>query len=40
MIGASGPATEASAVPLISEVYYDAVGTDNGQVFVEIYGEP
>ena len=40
MIVAGGPATEASAVPLISEVYYDAVGTDNGQVFVEIYGEP
>lgn len=33
-------ATVASAVPLISEIYYDAVGSDNGQVFVELYGEP
>jgi len=30
----------ASATPLISEVLYDAVGSDNGQVFVELYGEP
>ena len=30
----------ASAAPLISEVLYDAVGSDNGQVFVELYGEP
>jgi len=28
----------ASATPLISEVYYDAVGSDDGQSFVEIYG--
>lgn len=28
----------ASATPVISEVYYDAVGSDNGQSFVEIYG--
>lgn len=39
-IGASLLATVAGAVPLISEIYYDAVGTDNGQTFVEIYGEP
>ena len=30
----------ASAAPLISEVLYDAVGADNGLVFVELYGEP
>ncbi|GAG06044.1 unnamed protein product, partial [marine sediment metagenome] len=28
------------AVPLISEVFYDAVGSDDGQSFVEIYGAP
>jgi len=40
MIGAITCATVAGAVPLISEVFYDAVGSDNGQTFVEIYGEP
>jgi len=30
----------AQAVPLISEVFYDAVGTDNGLLFVELYGDP
>ncbi len=30
----------ASAAPLISEVFYDAVGSDNGLVFVELYGAP
>jgi len=34
------PASAATAVPLISEIYYDAIGSDNGQVFVELYGEP
>ncbi len=29
----------ASATPLLSEVYYDAVGTDGGKVFVELYGQ-
>jgi hypothetical protein len=28
------------ALPLISEVLYDAVGTDDGRLFVEIYGAP
>ena len=28
------------ATPLLSEVFYDAVGTDDGQVFVELYGAP
>ncbi len=31
-------ATPAFATPVISEVFYDAVGSDNGQSFVEIYG--
>jgi hypothetical protein len=30
---------EAGALPVISEVLYDAVGSDNGFVFVEIHGE-
>ena len=30
----------AHALPLISEVFYDAVGTDDGQSFVELYGTP
>jgi len=33
-------ATAAGATPLISEIYYDAVGSDNGLSFVEIYGTP
>ena len=30
----------ASAVPLLSEVYYDAPGSDDGQSFVELSGMP
>lgn len=30
----------AAALPLISEAFYDAVGTDNGLLFVELYGAP
>ena len=30
----------AFALPLISEVMYDAVGSDDGQSFVELYGTP
>lgn len=30
----------ANALPLISEVFYDAVGSDDGQTFVELYGAP
>jgi hypothetical protein len=30
----------ACAAPLISEVFYDAVGSDNGMSFVELYGAP
>jgi hypothetical protein len=32
--------TRATALPLLSEVLYDATGADNGLVFVEIYGAP
>ena len=28
------------AFPVISEVFYDAVGSDDGRSFVELYGEP
>ncbi len=30
----------ASALPLISEVFYDAAGSDDGHTFVEIFGVP
>jgi hypothetical protein len=33
-------ARDAAALPLLSEVFYDAVGTDNGLLFVEILGSP
>ena len=33
----AGPA---AALPILSEVYYDAPGTDDGQLFVEIAGLP
>jgi hypothetical protein len=36
----SGMPATASALPLISEVFYDAVGSDDGQGFVEISGAP
>ena len=38
LLVALGLASSARALPLISEVLYDASGTDNGAVFVEIYG--
>jgi len=34
------PHARAAALPLISEVYYDAVGTDDGLSFIELYGAP
>ena len=37
LVAAAG---SARAVPLISEVFYDAVGSDDGQSFVELYGAP
>lgn len=33
-------ATGGEAMPLLSEVYYDAPGSDDGQVFVELAGLP
>jgi hypothetical protein len=33
-------AKPALGLPLISEVFYDAVGSDNGHSFVEVYGAP
>ena len=36
----SAAPTTAAALPLISEVFYDAVGSDDGQSFVELYGAP
>src|SRR5690606_13242694 len=30
----------ASALPILSELYYDAVGSDDGESFVELYGLP
>jgi hypothetical protein len=33
-------APPAFALPLIAEVFYDAVGSDNGHSFVELYGAP
>ena len=33
-------ASAASALPVLSEVYYDAPGTDDGLVFVELHGVP
>ena len=38
LLVALGLASNAGALPLISEVFYDASGSDNGAVFVEIYG--
>lgn len=36
----SAGAGRVMAAPVISEVLYDAVGADNGNVFVELYGIP
>ena len=30
----------AATLPLISEVFYDASGSDDGRGFVELYGAP
>ena len=37
LLGAGPPA---AAAPILHEVYYDAVGSDDAQVFVELAGEP
>jgi hypothetical protein len=36
----AGAAAPAAALPVISEVFYDAVGSDDGLSFVELYGLP
>jgi len=33
-------AAPAFALPVLSEVFYDAVGVDDGQSFIELYGAP
>ena len=38
LVGLLG-AVQAAALPVLSEVFYDAVGSDDGFVFVEIYGQ-
>jgi len=38
--GVLAAAPAAHALPVISELFYDAVGTDDGQSFVELYGTP
>lgn len=35
-----GLPSAAAALPLISEAFYDAVGSDDGLVFVELYAQP
>jgi hypothetical protein len=39
-IGLGLAPVSARALPLISEVLYDAAGSDNGKSFVELYGAP
>ena len=38
--GLLGAAPAAHALPVISEIYYDAVGSDDGKGFVELSGTP
>jgi hypothetical protein len=38
--GVLAAAPAAHALPLISELFYDAEGTDDGKSFVELYGTP
>jgi hypothetical protein len=40
LAGALLAAHPAAAVPLLSEVFYDAAGSDDGQSFVELWGPP
>ncbi len=39
-LGPTLAATPARALPVISEVLYDGPGADDGQSFVELYGDP
>jgi len=38
--GVALAAASAGSIPVLSEVFYDASGADDGQGFVELYGEP
>jgi len=40
LLGLALAPTPALGLPLISEVFYDAAGSDNGKSFVEIFGAP
>jgi hypothetical protein len=40
LLGLAFAAAPAGALPVISELFYDAVGSDDGLSFVELYGEP
>ena len=40
LLGLGLAPASARALPLISEVFYDAAGSDNGKSFVELYGAP
>ena len=40
VVAVGSVARPAFGLPSISEVFYDAVGSDNGQSFVELYGVP
>ena len=40
LLGAALAPATSQALPLISEAFYDAVGSDDGLVFVELYGAP
>jgi len=40
LVGAALAPAPARALPLLSEVFYDAVGSDAGRSFVEIFGAP
>ena len=40
LAAALGAPAGAQALPILSEVLYDAVGCDDGAVFVELYGAP
>ena len=40
LLGLALAPTPALGLPLLSEVFYDAAGSDNGKSFVEIFGAP
>ena len=40
LVAALACAPDAGALPIISEIFYDATGSDNGQTFVELHAAP